>query len=187
MVQIHGLRSIVLRVFSGESSFSMTKKHPDLIVIAPNRSLSKRGCRVFFSIISSVSLLIAVGFSLVGAWPILPFAGIELLVLYVALKMSHRSCSTKEVIEIDDHYVRVEVGCESPCQVCAFKRPWTRVWVIPSQVKNHPDRLFLRYAGKQVEVGKCLSNEERRALAKRLEQLIQYGASQVKGVAALDK
>lgn len=128
---------------------------------------------MFLALISVVSLLIASVFAFFGAWPILPFAGLELIALFVAFRINRNAISIRETVEIDDHYVRVTVGCKSPGQVCVFKRAWTRVWVIPSQIKSHPSRLLLRSAGQQVEIGRCLSDEERHDLAKRLKSLIE--------------
>jgi len=56
-----------------------------------NNSLSSSGRLLVFGFILTVSLGIAVGFSLVfGAWPIMPFAGIEMAVLYFAFRYGER-------------------------------------------------------------------------------------------------
>ena len=56
-----------------------------------NNSLSSIGRQFVFGFILTVSLGIAVAFSLVfGAWPIMPFAGIEMAVLYFAFRYIDR-------------------------------------------------------------------------------------------------
>lgn len=144
----------------------------DLIVIEPNLSLSDRESAWIFAFIATVSLVIATGFVWVGAWPIFPIAGVEILLLGWALKANRRACRRREVVEIDDHYVRVGVGYRSPEQVCSFERAWTHVWVLPSPASNHRDRLLLRCAGKQIELGSFLTDEERSTLAVTLKRLI---------------
>lgn len=138
--------------------------------------MSDRASKWVFAAIASVSILIAMVFAVLGAWPILPFAGGELLLLAWAMRINRKACRRREVIEIDDHYVRVGVGYESPEKVCVFSRAWTQVWVLPSQRTNHRDRLYLRSAGKQVEIGCFLTDEERQSLAERLKKLIDSKA-----------
>lgn len=157
----------------------MKHSHPDLIVIVPNLSLSDWASRWVFAAIAGVSLSIAMGFAYLGAWPILPFAGGELLLLAWAMRANRKACRRREVVEIDDRYVRVGVGYESPEQVCRFTRAWTQVWVLPSLKTNDRNRLLLRSAGKQVEIGSFLSDKERQSLAVQLRRLIDSRSIQV--------
>ncbi|MES2561276.1 MAG: DUF2244 domain-containing protein, partial [Pseudomonadota bacterium] len=56
-----------------------------------NNSLSSSGRWLVFGCTLLVSLAIAVGFAVAcGAWPIVPFAGLEMLVLYVAFSYMDR-------------------------------------------------------------------------------------------------
>ena len=150
----------------------MKQSQSDLIVIVPNLSLSDQASKWVFASIATVSLTIGAVFASLGAWPIFPIAGGEILFLAWAMKLNRKACSRREVVEIDDHYVRVGVGYKSPEQVCAFTRAWTQVLVVPSQHSHHRSHLLLRSAGKQVELGSFLSDEERDSLAKRLKKLI---------------
>ncbi len=54
-------------------------------IIRPNSSLSWRGNKIFFFMLFFVSFMIAVSFAMVGMWMILPFAGLEMLLLGSAL------------------------------------------------------------------------------------------------------
>lgn len=44
----------------------------------PNRTLTLRGMTVLFAGLTLVVLTIGIGFTLAGAWPVLPFASLEL-------------------------------------------------------------------------------------------------------------
>ncbi len=61
-----------------------------MIQIAPNCSLRPQSAALFFASICAVSFAIAGVLALKGLWPILPFAGLEMLVLGWALKVSMR-------------------------------------------------------------------------------------------------
>ena len=50
-------------------------------IIRPNSSLSWRGNKIFFFILFSISFIIAISFAMVGMWMIIPFAGLEMLLL----------------------------------------------------------------------------------------------------------
>ena len=66
-----------------------------------NNSLSSSGRRLVFGFILVVSLGIAAGFSLIfGAWPIMPFAGLEMAVLYFAFRYIDRHAADYERITI---------------------------------------------------------------------------------------
>jgi uncharacterized membrane protein len=49
-----------------------------------NCSISPRALAGVFAALAAVTLLIGVGFALVGAWLVLPFAGLEVLMLVAA-------------------------------------------------------------------------------------------------------
>ena len=48
------------------------------VIVRPNRTLTLRGMTVLFVGLTLVVLTIGIGFTLAGAWPVLPFAGLEL-------------------------------------------------------------------------------------------------------------
>jgi uncharacterized membrane protein len=139
-------------------------------VIRPNRSLSWRGNLLFFLIMVIISFGIAGVFAAVGYWVVLPFAGLEMTVLGVALYLCSVRISRCEVISIDNGTVEVVVGRHSPESSYTFDRHWARIVLDPPRARGHPSRLFLRSHGRELEVGACLNNEERQQLARALEK-----------------
>ncbi len=141
-------------------------------VIRPNSSLSWRGNQVFFAYMFAVSFGIAGIFALRGFWMVLPFAGFEMLVLAIVLHQCYvRSCR-QEVVSIADNEVQVAVGRDRPERCCTFKRYWVRVVLDPAKVKSYPSRLLIRSQGLEVEIGTCLLDDERRALAAALKKAL---------------
>jgi uncharacterized membrane protein len=49
-----------------------------------NCSLSPAGLGLIFLSLAAVVLAIGIGFAVIGAWPVLPFAGLEVLALGAA-------------------------------------------------------------------------------------------------------
>lgn len=141
-------------------------------LIRPNSSLSWQGNKLFFLLILAVSFAIAAAFSWMGLWLVLPFAGLEMLVLGLALYHCATRASTWELISIEAEQVKVVVGRRQIEKQCAFDRCWTQVVLEPAACKGHPSRLLLRARGWEVEVGAQLVEEERQQLAGALKEAV---------------
>lgn len=75
-----------------------------------DNSLSSSGRVLVFGFILTVSLGIAAAFFLIfGAWPIMPYAAIEMVVLYLAFRYIDRHAGDYERITIRGDSVSVEV------------------------------------------------------------------------------
>src|SRR4051794_37062627 len=75
-----------------------------------NNSLSSSGRLLVFGFILVVSLGISSAFALLlGAWPIMPFAGLEMAVLYCAFRYMDRHAADFERITIRGGSVDIEV------------------------------------------------------------------------------
>ena len=131
-----------------------------------NNSLSSLGRRFVFGFILSVSLGIAVAFFLVfGAWPILPFAGIEMAVLYLAFRYVDRHAEDYERITIRGDNVAVEVREGSRVTRQELNRCWAQV-----VCEHEGARLALRSHGRDVEVGRYVRDEQRAQVARELKR-----------------
>ena len=53
----------------------VTEKRKPVITLWPYRSLSLKGFRIFMASLASLMSLIATGFYLLGAWPVIGFLG----------------------------------------------------------------------------------------------------------------
>jgi uncharacterized membrane protein len=131
-----------------------------------NNSLSSSGRLLVFAFIVAVSLGIATGFSLVlGAWPILPFAGLELAVLYVAFRHMDRHAADYERIAIRGGSVAIEVREGASVTHLELNRYWAQV-----VCEAHGSRLALRLHGREIEVGRHLCEEQRLEMARDLRR-----------------
>ena len=81
-----------------------------LISLSPNSSLIGIYRIIFLASITLVCGGIATIFYFVGASLILPFAGLELTILFIAFYLSFRWSSKKEKIYISQEIVRIEKG-----------------------------------------------------------------------------
>ena len=142
------------------------------IEIAPNCSLSARGALWFFGGTCLFSFTIAGLMALLGYWPILPFAGLEMVLLAWALKASLARRGQCQSITISDRDVLIESRTGLRSMQVVFPRHWARVTLCRSASRLSPSRLVIESHGRQCEVGEFLTEEERRGLAARLNRLI---------------
>ena len=141
-------------------------------VLRPNRSLTWHQTQKFFALISGATLTVACGFTFLGFWPILPFAGLELAVLWVAFCLCASSGQAVEVISIADASVAVKKGKEKMETVWEAPKPWAQVRLQRARVAWYPSRLILRSHGREVALGEFLVEEERQELARKLKALL---------------
>ena len=144
-------------------------------VIAPNQSMSGKELLLVFIGIAGVTLAIGAYFWLHGLTLVLPFSGLEVLALGVALYITAWRGGAREVITITDDSICVETGRSRPEQRHDFQRYWTKVVLRRPWVAWYPSKLLLCSHGREIEVGRFLNEEERRGLAKVLRSAIhQY-------------
>ena len=142
------------------------------IEICPNCSLSVRAALLFFASMCFVSFTIAGLMASRGFWPILPFAGAEMLLLGWALRASMARRHQGQTITVTDADVSVELRDQAQSVQLVFPRHWAQVKLRRPASRLHPSRLTIESHGRQCELGSFLTEEERRGLALRLQRLI---------------
>ena len=145
------------------------------IVVRPNASLTPGGAALFFACVSIVSLGIAIRFTLLGLWVILPFALLELALLGACILYILRRNDRMEAIDVDRHQlilIQTEQGRERRQQ---FQRYWVQIIRERGTHAWYPSRLLLRSHGKSVEIASFLDEEERQQLEQNLRMAIAAG------------
>jgi uncharacterized membrane protein len=135
-------------------------------------SLSPGSARVFFGAVGGTTFAVAAFFTARGFWPVLVFAGLEIALLIWATRLSMRSGNQHETICIEADRITIRhIGVKGEA-VSVFPRHWARVTLHAPPTALHPSRLLFESHGRAREVGRFLTEDERRALAARLKQLV---------------
>lgn len=150
----------------------MSENSLSRFVVMPNCSMSWQENKVFVASLAFISFSIAGGFALQGLWVILPFAGLEILALTGVLYWTGLQATHREVISIEADNVHVEVGRRNSRQVYEFQRAWTKIELCPPTLPNRRSRLVMRSKGKELEIGACLTEQERKELAASLRKAL---------------
>ena len=144
------------------------------IVVRPNQSLSWRATACVYVSLLLVSGSIAGGMALLGYWPVLPFAGLEMLFLGIVLYVVARQGQQREVISVTPDNILVEKGRFYPEQQWKFLRVWSTVILERCPKRWYPSRLLIRSHGRGVVIGEFLNEEERQRLATELSRCLVY-------------
>ena len=138
------------------------------LLLKRNCSISPKGMILVFALLAVATLGIATGFALVGAWLVLPFAGLEVAALVTAFVLTARHAADYERIEIARGRLTVEVAEGRALRRHELKRGALRVRHAPERA-----RVLLTCAGSgEIEVGRHLDAEARVALADRLNKTL---------------
>lgn len=134
-----------------------------------NNSLTSTGRLTVFAFLFVVSVGIASAFAVLGAWPILPFAGIEMLVLFLALRWIERRAADYERISIAGDRVEIEICEAGRARSHELSRCWAQL------VSRDGARLALRSHGREIEIGRHLNDAQRLVLARELGRELRGG------------
>lgn len=141
--------------------------------LAPHCSLSTRGALLFFGSVCLATFGVAGVVTSLGYWPVLPFAGLEMLLLGWALRSNMQRRHEREHIEVTDSEVIVEYrSARVPAQRIVFPRHWAQVKIRRPKSPLHRGQLVIESHGRGHEIGKFLTEEERCHLAAELRHLV---------------
>ena len=142
------------------------------IVLVPNCSLTPRSALLFYMGLFGVSLTVSLCCVLMGLWPVLPFWGLEMLVLGIALYLSLERRHERQELVLTDAEIRIITVSRRRAEKQDFSRHWAKVRLRSPRTNLHSSRLTIESHGRTLEIGSFLTEEERRSLARRLQILV---------------
>lgn len=123
--------------------------------------------------LSAVSFATGIAFLLMGAWPVLGFLGLDVLVVYWAFRVNFRRAAATEEITVTPLELRVRRVSHRGHVVEWVLNP---LWVQLDQ-KVHAEfgieRLYLVSRGRRVSIGNFLGADEKASFAKALMAALQ--------------
>jgi uncharacterized membrane protein len=128
--------------------------------------MSPVGLAKVFAVLAVLVLAIGAGFAAMGAWLILPFAGLEVLLLGAAFVLYARHAADYERIELESGHLTVEV---------ADGGRTARYEMDGARVSMEEGRVVLRDAKEELEIGRFVGAEARAELAAELERKLIRG------------
>jgi uncharacterized membrane protein len=140
-------------------------------VLTPHRSLSPPGFVLFMSALGVVSFATGLAFAVMGAWPVLGFFGLDVLIVYIAFKLNYRAARQSETVEIaSPDLVITRTDARGRSRSVSFNAYWARVQL--SEQPSGRSILSVGSHGRRVRVGAFLSEDERRDFAAALSRAL---------------
>lgn len=135
----------------------------------PNRSLGPQGFRILMAAVALVCGVNAVRFAWLGAWPVVAFLLLDILLVWGAFKLSYRAGRAFEEVRLDDQALTVrQVSHHGRERLHAFNPHWVRVDLDrPNELDCH---LRLRSHGQALEIGHFLAPFEREDVRVEIER-----------------
>ncbi|MEK9280655.1 MULTISPECIES: DUF2244 domain-containing protein [unclassified Bradyrhizobium] len=141
-------------------------------LLTPHRSLNRTGFLAVMLFLSVVSFATGIVFLMMGAWPVLGFFGLDVLVIWWAFKVNFRSARASEEIVVTPSELRVRrVSHRGDVAEWVFNPLWVR---LDQDVDEEYglEHLYLISRGRCLSIGGFLGPEEKASFAKALIQAL---------------
>jgi uncharacterized membrane protein len=146
-------------------------------VLRPNRSLPNAGFTALMAVLGLVSFGAGILFVSMGAWPVFGFFGLDVLLVYVAFRLSYRAGRLREEVRIAGdaaEIVRVLPGGQA--RIWRAAPALARVEV--DKPMKHDGQVRLVSSGRTLVLGAFLSPPERESFGHRLRGALDAARSE---------
>jgi uncharacterized membrane protein len=146
-------------------------------VIAPTRSLPKRGFAILMAAVIGVNVIVAILMLSLGAAPIPIFLCLDVLAVVLAFRVSYAQALQQERVQVTADQVRVMRDTRAgPRAVWTSPTAFTRVDLAPRG--RYGAEVSLRLSGRRMTIAKGLGPKERAALADALDDAIRQARAE---------
>jgi uncharacterized membrane protein len=140
-------------------------------VLTPHRSLGPKGFLGLMLAFGALSFVTGIVFLAMGAWPVLGFFGLDVLLVYIAFRLNYRSGRRFETLEITPARFILTRFHPSGRQERFYCNPyWARVSLL--EWSDGRTALSVVSRGTELKLGCFLTDDERRDLASALREAL---------------
>ena len=137
-------------------------------IITPHRSLSGAGFVIVMVAFGAVSFAAGVFFLMLGAWPVLGFFGLDVVLLYAAFRLNYRQAAAYEEVRVTPSALTMrQVSRRGQVREWTLNPVWARL-----DRETHEEfglqRLFLVSHGKRLSIASFLGPREKESFADAL-------------------
>lgn len=142
------------------------------ILIEPNRPIDWSANVRFIKIFALLSFSIAVLFMSRGFILVLPYSGLEVLLLALSLYLVYKRYAVCQVVYFTDDSIIIEYGKIHADKRVEYQRHWSTFQIDNEGTYNIP-RLSIRSKGRSTEIGSFLNYKDKIELISLTKQLTQ--------------
>ena len=148
-----------------------TQHEATQITLRPNCSASWQSNRRILAGVLALNCLFASGFVAMGAWLVLPFMGLELVLLWYLLRKVFGKLQLQQIVHLDGASLLIESGYFYPERRWCWPRQTCSVLVTVLPHPWDPLRISLSHQGEEVALGRFLNKEDCSTLLAELKRL----------------
>lgn len=153
-----------------ERGRSEGEKEPQIFsaLLTPHRSLNRTGFLAVMLFLSVVSFATGLAFLLQGAWPVLGFFSLDVLVIWWAFRVNFRTARAREEITVTISELRVRrVSHRGQVAEWTFNPLWVRLDMEVDEDFGI-EHLYLISRGHQIQIARFLGPDEKASFYKGL-------------------
>ena len=150
------------------------------VVVRANKSMSWRANVLLAASLGSLSAVFGGVIATAGFWMVMPFAGLEFLLVYFCLTRAYKRLGYTEVISNMGDKLLVESGYDKPVATAELPSQWTKVQFDDPPSAFDVGRLKLQCSGQSLEIGQALNKEEKRKLYKEILRCLHVDEPQLR-------
>jgi uncharacterized membrane protein len=140
--------------------------------LSPHRSLQPRAFRRLMAFTFFASAFVSLPFYLMGAWPVIGFLGLDVLLLYLAFRANFRAARLYEHLRLTSlELLFARVSARGGRREWRFNPAWVRFERVDHE-EFGTQRLALVSRGRSLEVGGFLGPEQKAEFAARFSQAL---------------
>jgi uncharacterized membrane protein len=137
-------------------------------IVTPHRSLSGKGFLAVMALVGGLSFIGGMFFFLLGAWPVVGFLGLDVLLVYWAFRANDRAAAAFEEVTVTPSELRLRrVSHRGEVAEWTLNPVWTKL-----DREKHEEfgllKLFVVSRGRRFAVAGFLSPKERESFAAAL-------------------
>jgi len=151
-------------------------KHPDGLgvdpdtpffsaILTPYRSLDQNGFLILMLCLGAISFVSGMLFLMVGAWPVLGFFGLDMLLIYLAFRWNYASGRSFEEVCVSRTEILIrKVGPGKRRKEYRFNPAWVRLSITKLEDEG-VTKISLMNRGQAVDIGSFLNPDDRTSFA----------------------
>ena len=134
-------------------------------LLTPHRSLGRTGFAILMGILGLISLFVGLLFWSIGAWPIVGFFGLDVLLLYGAFRLNYRAARAREEVTVSRTRLDIrKVAPSGRAENHLFNPFWAKF-----AVSRHDEigitSMTVEGQGRRVPIGSFLNPDDRESFA----------------------
>lgn len=159
-----------------DCKFTMSEANTSTIFAAkltPYRSLGRKGFLVLMICLSLICFTAGAAFYAIGAWPVLGFFGLDVLIIFIAFKLNYRAAREYEVITLSNDALDIkQVSAKGTENQHSFNPFWVRL-AIERKEDEGVTGLTLTSHGESLKVGNFLNPGDRETFGNALQDALR--------------